>query len=538
MLNTQQQLAVSLNHKTNALILAGAGTGKTRVLTQRIIYLIEHKFITLPEILAITFTNKAANEMFGRIKSHYYKNNYSNYNDNDNDNEFSNSWIGTFHKICYQILLQNYEFANLNKDFQIIDEIKQNDYISNIIKSLNLDNKIYDSKKICYLINSYKNLCLRSFVDVSLLRTEQFYNLKNNIDINAIQTIYQQYEQFCQQQNFVDFDELLLRCYELFLHNEQCRLKYQNLFKYILVDEFQDTNILQYKLIKLLLTNNANSFLFVVADDNQIIYSFRGTDANILQKVIFDFPDLITIKLEQNYRSSVNILTAANAVIANNNNNNKNNNNNSNNNNIFHKQLWTNDKNHNQKIPLFVCENAIIEANTIAEEILRIVDNNVDFDFSQIAILYRTNKQANAFETALSNNNIPCNIYNPNCNSNSNSNSNNNNNNNNNNENNSNYFDNINNITNNINSVKLLTIHSAKGLEFDIVFIVGLENDLLPIFLNKNIQEERRLMYVAITRAKKLLYLSYAKNRNSHFKQISQFINEIPNNLLERRIFL
>ena len=137
----------------------------------------------------------------------------------------------------------------------------------------------------------------------------------------------------------------------------------------------------------------------------------------------------------------------------------------------------------------------------------------------------------------MSNNNIPCNIYNPNCNSNSNSN-NNNNNNNNNNENNSNYFDNINNITNNINSVKLLTIHSAKGLEFDIVFIVGLENDLLPIFLNKNIQEERRLMYVAITRAKKLLYLSYAKNRNSHFKQISQFINEIPNNLLERRIFL
>ena len=364
---------------------------------------------------------------------------------------------------------------------------------------------------------------MRSFVDVSLLRTEQFYNLKNNIDINAIQTIYQQYEQFCQQQNFVDFDELLLRCYELFLHNEQCRLKYQNLFKYILVDEFQDTNILQYKLIKLLLTNNANSFLFIVADDNQIIYSFRGTDANILQKVIFDFPDLITIKLEQNYRSSVNILTAANAVIANNNN-------------IFHKQLWTNDKNHNQKIPLFVCENAIIEANTIAEEILRIVDNNVDFDFSQIAILYRTNKQANAFETALSNNNIPCNIYNPN--SNSNSNSNNNNNNNNNNENNSNYFDNINDITNNINSVKLLTIHSAKGLEFDIVFIVGLENDLLPIFLNKNIQEERRLMYVAITRAKKLLYLSYAKNRNSHFKQISQFINEIPNNLLERRIFL
>ena len=309
MLNTQQQLAVSLNHKTNALILAGAGTGKTRVLTQRIIYLIEHKFITLPEILAITFTNKAANEMFGRIKSHYYKNNYSNYNDNNNDN----------------------------------------------IKSLNIDNKIYDSKKICYLINSYKNLCLRSFVDVSLLQTEQFYNLKNNIDINAIQTIYQQYEQFCQQQNFVDFDELLLRCYELFLHNEQCRLKYQNLFKYILVDEFQDTNILQYKLIKLLLTNNANSFLFIVADDNQTIYSFRGTDANILQKVIFDFPDLI------------NILTAANAVIANNNNNNKNNNNNSNNNNIFHKQLWTNDKNHNQKIPLFVCENAIIEANTIAE---------------------------------------------------------------------------------------------------------------------------------------------------------------------------
>ena len=136
MLNTQQQLAVSLNHKTNALILAGAGTGKTRVLTQRIIYLIEHKFITLPEILAITFTNKAANEMFGRIKSHYYKNNYSNYN--DNDNEFSNSWIGTFHKICYQILLQHYEFANLNKDFQIIDEIKHNDYISNILKSLHL----------------------------------------------------------------------------------------------------------------------------------------------------------------------------------------------------------------------------------------------------------------------------------------------------------------------------------------------------------------------------------------------------------------
>ena len=428
----------------------------------------------------------------------------------------------TYHIIKYVDEDGNTIEKSVNKDFQIIDEIKQNDYISNIIKSLNLDNKIYDSKKICYLINSYKNLCLRSFVDVSLLRTEQFYNLKNNIDINAIQTIYQQYEQFCQQQNFVDFDELLLRCYELFLHNEQCRLKYQNLFKYILVDEFQDTNILQYKLIKLLLTDNANSFLFVVADDNQIIYSFRGTDANILQKVIFDFPDLITIKLEQNYRSSVNILTAANAVIANNNNN------------IFHKQLWTNDKNHNQKIPLFVCENAIIEANTIAEEILRIVDNNVDFDFSQIAILYRTNKQANAFETALSNNNIPCNIYNPNCNSNSNSN----NNNNNNNENNSNYFDNINNITNNINSVKLLTIHSAKGLEFDIVFIVGLENDLLPIFLNKNIQEERRLMYVAITRAKKLLYLSYAKNRNSHFKQISQFINEIPNNLLERRIFL
>lgn len=518
MLNTQQQLAVSLNHNCNALILAGAGTGKTRVLTQRIIYLIENNFASLAEILAITFTNKAANEMFGRIKNHYYKTNY-------NNDEFANAWIGTFHKICYQILLQNYEFANLKKDFQIIDEIKQKEYITNIINSLNLDSKIYDSQKICYLINNYKNLCLRSTVDIFLLQTENFHNLKNGVNINAIQAIYQQYEQFCQQQNIVDFDELLLRCYELLLHNEQCRLKYQNLFKYILVDEFQDTNHLQYKLIKLLAKNNKKNFLFVVADDNQTIYSFRGSDINILQNIISDFPNLITIKLEQNYRSTPNILAAANAVIANNNNI-------KNNNNFLHKQLWTNntDKNDNQKIQLFICENAIAEANIIADEIIKIANNNIDFDFdfSQIAILYRTNKQANVFETALYNKKIPYSIYNP-----QNSNYNNSN---------SDYFDN-NNINNNIskenNSVKLLTIHSSKGLEFNNVFIVGLEQNLFPIFFSDNIQEERRLMYVAITRAKNNLYLSYAKSRNGFsFKQQSQFISEIPNSLLESKIIL
>lgn len=514
MLNSQQQLAVSLNNNTNALILAGAGTGKTRVLTQRIIYLIENNFATLAEILAITFTNKAAAEMLGRIKNHYYKNNYNNA---DNTDKFADSWIGTFHKICYQILLQNYEFANLKKDFQIIDEIKQKEYITNIINSLNLDSKIYDSQKICYLINNYKNLCLRSTVDTFLLQTENFHNLKNGVNINAIQAIYQQYEQFCQQQNIVDFDELLLRCYELLLHNEQCRLKYQNSFKYILVDEFQDTNELQYKFIKLLLKNNQNSFLFVVADDNQTIYSFRGANATILQNLITDFPSLITIKLEQNYRSTTNILAAANAIIANNNN--------YKNNNIFHKQLWTNNnKNTNQKIQLFICENAITEANIIADEILKIANNNVDFDFSQIAILYRTNKQANAFENAFSNKNIPCYIYTPK---------------NNNVKNNAEYFDNEKNTdSNNTNSVKLLTIHSAKGLEFNTVFIVGLEQNLFPIFLNTNIQEERRLMYVAITRAKQNLYLSYAKSRNGFsFKQQSQFINEIPNSLLEIKVF-
>lgn len=643
----QEQLKAVQNIQGPLLILAGAGSGKTRVLTSRIAYLIQSG-ARAKEILAVTFTNKAANEMKERLALIL------------GEEIVKYMWVGTFHSICGKILRQDVENfcfpsgKTLDKNFTIYDEQDSLAVIKSAVKKLNLDDKIYQPKLIKSVISSAKNKMQDAY---------SFSTFARDFKSQKIASVFEEYENMLNNNNAIDFDDMLMLAVKLLEKCPEVREKYFSRFKHILVDEFQDTNQAQYSLINMLYTNNSdkhmeNRSLCVVGDVDQSIYSWRGADFKIILNFQRDFKDTTLIKLEQNYRSTENILNVANAIIENNEER-------------VDKVLYSN-KGKGEKIYYFEAQDEADEANYIASTI-----KSTSPDFNRFAVLYRTNAQSRAIEEALIAHAIPYRIYgglkfydrkeikdiiaylkliyNPNdsqsfkrivnvpkraigettikhlqevanqndvslfeaismldeiegtaniinskskeklkkfaeliLNFKSVQNS---------------YelrelvslvieksgylhelnaeqtpesearidnlqelvnvagefepedsnnilgeflsqvalvsdIDEVENITNN---VTLMTLHSAKGLEYPVVFLAGLEEGIFPHMRTFNsmseLEEERRLMYVGVTRAEEALYLSSAKRRQMwgeyKYYNPSRFLEEIPTELLE-----
>jgi len=631
-LNKQQLIAVNCN-EGNKLVLAGAGSGKTRVLTYRVAKLIKDFNIRPSDIMALTFTNKASREMKERLESLLRISSQG-------------LWFGTFHGICRRILKIHWREAELSERFTILDSQDQLRLVKRIIKTNNLDDKLYDAKSVQSFINRKKDKGIRS-------------NKINDKDDEIYMLIYKDYETILKQTHSVDFADLILKTYELLSDNENILSYYVKRFKHIMVDEFQDTNLLQFKLLKLL--NNNTGSMYVVGDDDQSIYGWRGALSKNIKNYTDQFLDVEIFKLEQNYRSTDKILSVANSLITHNKNR-------------LGKELWTN-SNRGDQVKIFEAYNNDEESAFIVDKIKMLERDG--YKKSEIAILYRNNFLSRRLEEELNGRGMPYVIYggfrfferaeikdmvaylriivnpdddaafertinNPprgigqktidiirNIAK----------------ENNlslwktiklfgnvasqdittrvktalSNYINIIENISsclnelsldqiliriykesnlkvyfseqkgeesiskqenieelfvtaenfikNNIDSeniiddfldnaaleagdyqskldedpVQLMTIHSAKGLEFPVVFLTGLEEGIFP---NENrnsgndfLEEERRLCYVAITRAMKLLYITYANARYLHgsynYLMPSRFISEIPSELLD-----
>ncbi len=626
-MNDNQKEAI-LTTEGPLIILAGAGSGKTRVLTHRIMHLIKEKKTNESNILAITFTNKAANEMKERI-----------FNLIGDTTKYI--WINTFHAMCLKILRTNIEYLGYKTNFTILDSSEQKRVIKDIIENYKYDIDQYNPNFILKVISNSKN---KNESPEDLSQKSKFGFMKN------VSNIYLKYQQYLKKNNVLDFDDLIIKTIELFEKSDETLKYYQNKFKYIHVDEYQDTSIIQYKLIKLL--SNFHKNICVVGDDDQSIYSWRGANVNNITDFEKDFKNSKIIYLNQNYRSNNIILSAANSIIKNN---------------IKRKEkkLWTNIISDN-KINFNYAENDIEEADYISKKIKKL--NN----YNNTAILYRNNYLSRVIENSLIKNSIPYKILgslhflnrkeikdilsyinvliNPddelsikriinvpkrgigketlkkiemymqqnkinmyealknvkdirlsinitkkivafieifekykNFNdysiaeilegiyidsgykemleqtvnvenrerisniselvSSSIQYS----------KNNKSilefmsdislYSDTDKNENNKDNSVTLSTIHASKGLEYDTVFIIGLEENIFPsnimeddTDIKEKIEEERRLAYVAITRAKNNLFISATKRRMKFGKNItnklSRFITEIPNNLV------
>ncbi len=635
-LNPIQRQAVENIDGPN-LILAGAGSGKTRVLTYKIAYLIQKKKVPPESILAMTFTNKAAKEMKDRVE-------------NLLKDSVNGLWIGTFHSLFARILRRHSGRLGYRPNFVIYDETDQLALIKSVIAELGLaTNPQLDPALIRSKIKYLKNANIRS---------DEFKHLQENDYDELLHKIYVSYQEQLLQNNAMDFEDLLMRAIDLFALFPTVLQNYQRQFKYILVDEFQDTNRLQYELLKLLSKSHQN--ISVVGDDDQSIYRWRGAEIRNILEFKDDFKNCAVFKLEQNYRSTSNILRVAHSII-------------SHNKTRLDKELWT-DKEIGDKVTFIVAKDAADEASRIVQKIQDEIQRT-ELNFSDFAILYRTHAQSRAFEEALKNNGISytmvggirfydrkeikdiiaylkviCNprdnislkriinyptrgigeatirkledyskrenLYlfqalekvdridaignatresvsrfyrliqkyinikkekaltpgefvasligeleiiptlkqegtfdalnkienikefingiNEFINQNPKSDL-------------DDYLENIalisdvDNWDTTANSVSLLTLHSAKGLEFSVVFITGLEDGLLPLSRQmssqEDLEEERRLFYVGITRAKQKLYLSAAMNRSKYGEQsngaISRFIYEIDKRYLE-----
>ncbi len=644
-LNEPQRNAVQSIEGPN-MILAGAGSGKTRVLTYRIAYLLSQGVDSF-NILALTFTNKAAREMRERIE-------------NIIGLEARSLWMGTFHSIFAKILRNEHEKLGFPYNFTIYDTIDAKNLIKSIIKELGLDDKIYKPGMVYNRISAAKNnlISAKAYNEDSSIVTED-----KRMGKPEIGKIYTTYSTRCLKAGAMDFDDLLFKTYELFVKFPEVLEKYQNLYKYVLVDEYQDTNYAQYVIVKMLAQKYKN--ICVVGDDAQSIYSFRGANIENILNFQKDYSNAQSFKLEQNYRSSKNIVAAANAVI-------------SNNKDQFEKDVWTqNDDGPRIKVIKTKTDNE--EGRVVADKILNLKLEH-QLHNHQFAILYRTNAQSRSMEESLRKLNIPYKIYgglsfyqrkeikdilsyyrltfNPTdeealkrvinyptrgigkttidkliltANNNNASiweiaanidayntgigngpktkiknfvtmilsfgselfrkNA---------------YdlgqhiaaqtgllkdlhedktpegisrYENIQELLNGLkqfsaqeeptdnptktldkfmedvalltdadneteddyNKVSLMTIHSAKGLEFPYVFIVGMEENLFPSQLSVNsrteLEEERRLFYVALTRAEKAAFLSYAQTRfkfgNITYAEPSRFISEIPLDFVE-----
>ena len=631
-LNDKQKEAV-IETEGPCLVIAGAGSGKTKVLTHKIAYLIEEKNIKPWNILAITFTNKAANEMKERITNLI--------------GEVANDmWIGTFHSICVKILRKFIDRVGYNSDFVIFDTSDQKTLIKQCIRSLNLDDKIYTDRGVIAEISNSKNEML----------TPMQYKLRTNNEIRKekIAEIYEIYQRRLKENNALDFDDIINLTIQILTENQDVLEYYSEKFKYVLVDEYQDTNKAQFTLITLLSGRHGN--ITVVGDNDQGIYSFRGADITNILNFEKDFPGTKIIKLEQNYRSTKAILDAANAVIKHNEKK-------------YEKNLWT-EKEGGKRPEVAILDNEYEEANFIVEQINRLKREEY-YKYSDFTVLYRTNAQSRSIEDIFRRENIPYKmigglkfyerkeikdviaylrlIHNQA-------------------DNlslgriinepkrgigqtsmekieaiaetngismyevikhteqyglnkvfiNSREFINIiedlsskkdemliseltkevlnktgymkalelentaqaesrienlnefltvamefeeENAENSLaeflesitlssdidgmedkeDSVTLMTLHSAKGLEFPVVFLVGMEEGLFPSYRSigeqREIEEERRLCYVGITRAKEYLFLTCAKQRtifgSTSLNKISRFLEEIPKELLE-----
>ncbi|MCP2239105.1 DNA helicase PcrA [Thermoanaerobacterium thermosaccharolyticum] len=626
-LNDRQKEAV-VTTEGPLLILAGAGSGKTRVLTHRIAYLIKEKRVSPANILAITFTNKAAQEMKDRVESLL--------------GYVGDIWISTFHSACVRILRRDIEKIGYDKNFVIYDTQDQKSLVSDCIKELDLNEKQYTPKGMLSAISKAK--------DKMISPDEYLLEFGNDYRNKKVADVYRLYQKKLKKDNALDFDDIIIKTIELFKKDEEILRYYQDRFRYIMVDEYQDTNRPQYEFVNLLAKRYRN--LCVVGDDDQSIYGWRGADIKNILDFEKDYPEAKVIKLEQNYRSTQIILDAANNVIDNNIKRKK-------------KQLWTDNKD-GEKIVVCEVQNEREEANFIVDRIKDLIANGKKY--SDFAILYRTNAQSRIFEEACMMNDIPYKLVgalrfydrkeikdiiaylrllvNP-------------------------YddvslkriinvpkrgigestvsaleqyarehdtsmyfaipnvelkgrarkvLDNFKNFIDdlinqldfmtiievidyilektgymdelkaddtkesesrieNINefiraarefvetsedkslesflsgitlvsdidtagdigeSVVLMTLHSAKGLEFPVVFMAGMEEGIFPSsmsFIDEHeLEEERRLCYVGITRAKERLFMTYARTRNLYgkpqYNTASRFINEIPQDLI------
>ena len=372
-LNNKQLEAVTLPHQS-ALILAGAGSGKTRVLTARIAWLIQTGQVSPTGLLAVTFTNKAAKEMLTRITSSLPINTRG-------------MWVGTFHGLCNRLLRAHHREAGLPASFQILDIADQLSAIKRLMKLMNVDDEKFPPKQVQQFINGCKDEGLRAHaVDA--------YDPHST----KMREIFEEYDKQCQRDGVADFAELLLRCYELLERDANIRQHYQSRFKYILVDEFQDTNRLQYLWLKLLTGHKDGQQLncmFAVGDDDQSIYGFRGARVGNMRDFEKDFNIQHIVKLEENYRSHSNILDAANAIIANNTNR-------------LGKNLWT-AAGAGEPVRVYDAYNDTDEAQFIVDEIKMLHCEGTSL--GEIALLYRSNAQSRILEHALFSANLPYRVY-------------------------------------------------------------------------------------------------------------------------------
>lgn len=368
-LNDAQREAVAapLGHQ---LILAGAGSGKTRVLVHRIAWLIQSEGLSPFNILAVTFTNKASHEMRSRIETLLGV-------------SAKMMWIGTFHSIAHRLLRLHWREANLPEGFQILDSDDQQRMIKRVIAELGLSEDRWPAKQAQWFINGKKDEGLEP----------QHVPDYNDITTKTMIKIYQAYQQACERAGVIDFADLLLKVHRLWIQHQDILAHYRERFRYILVDEFQDTNAIQYAWIKLL--SGPQNHVMIVGDDDQSIYGWRGAKVENIFRFCKDFPQAITTRLEQNYRSTGIILKAANALI-------------SNNNGRLGKNLWTSGD-EGERITVYAGFNDLDEARFVVN---RIHDwQNAGYPLRQMAILYRSNAQSRVLEEALMQFGIPYRVY-------------------------------------------------------------------------------------------------------------------------------
>ncbi|RTQ35395.1 DNA helicase II [Variovorax gossypii] len=377
-LNAEQLAAVTLP-EGNALILAGAGSGKTRVLTTRIAWLLQTGQVSAGGILAVTFTNKAAKEMMTRLTAMLPVN-------------VRGMWIGTFHGLCNRLLRAHWKLANLPSTFQILDTQDQLSAIKRLMKQFNVDDERFPAKQTQWFIAGAKEDGLRP--DAIEVRSDD--------DRKKVE-LYRLYEEQCQREGVVDFGELMLRSYELLRDNEPVREHYQRRFRHILIDEFQDTNRLQYAWIKMLAGNTVegrfvpgqHNSVIAVGDDDQSIYAFRGARVGNMTDFVREFDVRHQIKLEQNYRSYSNILDSANELIGHN-----------------KKRLGKNlrtDQGPGEPVRVYESPTDLAEAQWMVEEMRQLVRDG--YERKEMAVLYRSNAQSRVIETALFNASVPYRVY-------------------------------------------------------------------------------------------------------------------------------
>lgn len=343
------------------LVLAGAGSGKTRSIIYRTAYLINVKHINPYNILVVTFTNKAARELKNRLEISFHISAYS-------------LWIGTFHSVCTRILRVEQEFLPFTSDFSIFDDVDQKSVFKKIYKKLEIDTKNFPPRKIASIISNQKN---------SLVLPKDFFDFnEENYKTKVTYEIYKEYQKFLLENNALDFDDLLMYTAILLHDNKAVRKKYADIFKYVMIDEYQDTNYAQFKIINLIAKEHQN--LCVVGDDDQAIYSWRGANISNILNFEKDYKNVLTVRLEQNYRSPKSILDAANCLIKNNSERHP-------------KELWT-DITSKEKPKLIKLENEKQEAEFVAEMVSQLYSSGTSLN--DCLVLYRTNAQSRVFENA------------------------------------------------------------------------------------------------------------------------------------------